>query len=103
MEEGTSMGVKVTYEQMQHAAKKLQTGKTDIESLLDQLKNQVDHLVSDGFVTDSASGQFQGSYEEFTKGARETIGGLDGMSEYLNNAVTHFQELDQNLAKGARH
>ena len=65
--------VNVTYDEMRDAGKQLQAGKNDIESRLDQLKRQVDQLVQGGYVTDTSSKQFRASYEEFNKGARQTI------------------------------
>lgn len=90
--------VNVTYQQLQDQATKLANGRTEIENQLNSLKNQVDALVSEGFVTDSASKSFQTSYESFTKGAAETIRGLDGMSTYLKTAAQTFQDADQQLA-----
>ena len=65
--------VNVTYEEMKSQATKLAAGRQEIESKLNELKGQVDNLVAGGFVTDSASAAFQTSYDEFTKGASQTI------------------------------
>jgi WXG100 family type VII secretion target len=91
--------VNVTYEEMRAAGNKLQAGKNDIQSRLDQLKSQVDQLVGGGYVTDVSSKQFQQSYDEFTRGARQTIEGLDGMNTYLQRAADAFQQTDQQLSQ----
>lgn len=91
--------VAVTYEEMRNAGKQLQAGKNDIETRLGQLKSQVDQLVAGGYVTDASSKQFQSSYEEFDKGARQTIDGLEGMNSYLNSAADAFQQTDQQLSQ----
>jgi WXG100 family type VII secretion target len=91
--------VNVTYEEMRAAGKQLQAGKADIESRLSQMKSQVDQLVAGGYVTDVSSKQFQASYEEFNNGARQTIQGLEGMSQYLNTAADTFQQTDQQLSQ----
>ena len=91
--------VAVTYEEMRAAGKQLQAGKTDIESRLTQLKNQVQQLVENGYVSDVSSKQFQASYEEFDKGARQTIEGLEGMNSYLNSAADAFQQTDEQLSQ----
>lgn len=91
--------VNVTYEEMRAAGNQLQAGKNDIQSRLDQLKRQVDQLVGGGYVTDVSSKQFQQSYEEFTRGARQTIEGLDGMNTYLQRAADAFQQTDQQLSQ----
>lgn len=89
----------VTYEQMQAQATKFNAAKSEIEDKLAALRNEVQSLVSGGFVTDSASGQFEHSYEQFNNGAKEAIGGLEGMAMYLNKAAAAFQDVDQELAK----
>lgn len=91
--------VNVTYEEMRAAGKQLQTGKTDIESRLSQLKSQVDQLVAGGYVTDASSKQFQTSYEDFDKGARQTIEGLEGMNSYLTSAADAFEQTDTQLSQ----
>jgi WXG100 family type VII secretion target len=99
-EESTSMAnVKVTYEEMRDAGKQLQAGKNDIESRLDQLKRQVDQLVAGGYVTDVSSKQFQISYDDFNKGVREVVRGLDGMNSYLHSAADAFEHTDQQLSQ----
>ena len=90
--------VNVTYQQMEEAASRLTNGRTEIDGMLGQLKGLVDQLVSDGYVTDSSSRQFQSSYDEFTTGAKNMIAGLDGMSQYLNQAASTFRDADTQLA-----
>ncbi len=90
--------VNVTYQQMQDAATKLNNGRTEIDDMLGQLKTLVDQLVAEGYVTDSSSKSFQGAYDEFTTGAKQTIAGLEGMSTYLKTAAQTFQDADTQLA-----
>ena len=90
--------VNVTYQQMHDAAGKLNNGRTEIDDMLARLKSLVDGLVADGYVTDSSSKQFQSSYEEFNHGAKQTIGGLEGMAQYLSKAAQTFQDADTQLA-----
>lgn len=91
--------VNVTYEEMRSAGKQLQAGKNDIESRLDQLKRQVDQLVAGGYVTDTSSKQFQISYDEFTKGVRKVVEGLEGMNTYLHSAADAFERTDRELSQ----
>ena len=90
--------VNVTYQQMQDAATKLNNGRVEIDNMLGQLKALVESLVAEGYVTDASSKSFQASYEEFTTGAKTTIGGLEGMAEYLKKAAQTFQDADTALA-----
>jgi WXG100 family type VII secretion target len=90
--------VNVSYQQMEDAASRLSNGRTEIDGMLGQLQSLVNQLVSDGYVTDSSSVSFQGSYEEFTTGAKKMIEGLDGMAQYLNQAAATFRDADSQLA-----
>lgn len=94
--------VNVTYEQMDSAAGKLESGQTEIEGQLSALKAQVDQLVNDGYVTDSSSKAFSQSYEEFNTGAKQVIEGLTGMAKYLRTAAQTFEEADSQLANALK-
>ncbi|MDL9978212.1 WXG100 family type VII secretion target [Microbacterium sp. ASV49] len=90
----------VTYADMQQAAGRLNAGKDDIISKLHELQALVNNLVSSGFVTDSASGAFHESYQQFTTGTTQAVNGLDGMSQFLNKAADTLQQVDSQLAQG---
>lgn len=92
----------VTYASMEAAAKQLQAGEHEIIGQLNKLKALVAQLVADGFVTDAASKQFEASYEEFNKGATQTIQGLNGMGQYLTSAASAYRDTDQQLAKSLK-
>ncbi|GAA4111602.1 hypothetical protein GCM10022215_07450 [Nocardioides fonticola] len=94
--------VNVTYQEMEAQADKLVSAQQEIDSYLRNLKSQVDGLVSGGFVTDAASGAFQGSYEEFTTGAQKTIEGLHGMAQYLKKAAQTFRDVDSQLSSALK-
>lgn len=95
--------VNVTYEEMQEAGRRLQMGKDDIETRLDQLKQQVHQLVEGGYVTDTSSHQFRDSYEEFDTGARKMVHGLEDMNTYLQKAAEAFRNTDQELSRQLHH
>jgi len=88
----------VTYAEMQSAASQLKAGEQQIETDLARLKQLVDSLVANGYVTDSSSKQFEASYAEFNSGATKLIQGLTGMGQYLDAAAKSFQETDAQLA-----
>ena len=90
----------VTYSEMTDAATRLTTGKEDLVSKLSELQTQVNSLVQSGFVTDQASGAFQTSYDQFTKGTTEAVNGLEGMSQFLTAAADALGNVDSELAKG---
>ncbi|XVV39546.1 WXG100 family type VII secretion target [Streptomyces sp. CA-100214] len=55
-----------------------------------------------GYVTKSSSKAFDDNFDEFTKGAKDTLDGLDGMGDYLTTAADKFEQIDEELAKQAR-
>ncbi|AEH10404.1 MULTISPECIES: WXG100 family type VII secretion target [Protofrankia] len=91
--------VHVDYGALQNAASRLTGGQHEMESQLAQLKSLIDSLVSSGFITDQASGKFQQSYDQWNTGTRNAIAGLEGMSAFLNKAVTEHQQLDSVLSQ----
>lgn len=94
--------VNVTYGDMNSAADRLATGRTDIEGQLSALERQIEGLVASGYVTDSSSGAFLDSYRAFTNGCKQTVEGLNGMAAYLKHAASTFEQADQQLAAAAR-
>jgi WXG100 family type VII secretion target len=88
----------VTYADMQSAASQLKAGEQQIESDLARLKQLVDNLVANGYVTDSSSRQFEAAYAEFSSGATKMIQGLTSMGQYLDAAASSFQDTDARLA-----
>ncbi len=89
----------VTYQDMHQQATNLRTGQTDITERLHNLQSQIDTLVSSGFVTSSASGAFQSTYQQFTTGAQQTISALDQLASMLANAATTLEQTDAQLAQ----
>jgi WXG100 family type VII secretion target len=94
--------VNVTYQDMRDAAGKLRSGQSDITDKLNTLQKFIQGLVNSGYVTDRSSKQFDESYREFTGGATRAIEGLEGMAKFLEDAAGLFQQMDEELAKGAR-
>lgn len=88
----------VTYDQMQLSAARLRAGQADLESRLAELRSVVSQLVTEGFTTSAASGAFDGSYEQFTSAATATVGGLEGMAQFLEAAAAALQSTDEQLA-----
>lgn len=91
--------MQITYEDMRKSAKDLSDGHAEIEGKLSHLKNGIDNLVAAGFVTGSASPQFQASYDEFNTGVKKVLEGLHGMASFLTSAADAYQKTDEELAK----
>jgi len=90
--------INVSFHDLNTAADRLTTGRDEIHQQLAALQSQVATLVSSGFVTDKTSGAFQNAYDTFTKGARDTISGLDALGTFLRKTATTLAEVDQQLA-----
>lgn len=91
--------ISASYEEMRNQARQLRTTRDTINQSLTTARQQVDNLVSSGFVTDSASGAFQSSYHEFTTSATRTIDSLDAISRNLEKIVSTLEETDRNLGQ----
>lgn len=93
-----SSNVNVTYQEMRDAATRLTNGQAEMEQKLQELQSFVQNLVNSGYVTDASSKAFDASYSEFTHGARQTVAGLEGMAQFLNQAAQTFEQADTTLA-----
>jgi WXG100 family type VII secretion target len=89
--------VDVTYQDMRDASRKLKSDKKEIDKTLKALKKYVENLVRDGYVTQKSSKDFEESFNEFEKGASQTIEGLEGMGDFLSSAADGFEDLDKKL------
>ncbi|GAB3566699.1 hypothetical protein GCM10027405_26130 [Arthrobacter alkaliphilus] len=88
----------VTFDELETAAKSLEAGKADLEAKLAELQKQIQALVSSGYVTDKSSKAYEAEYQQFTQGAQQTIGGLEGLSHYLHHAAETLRSTDEQLA-----
>lgn len=94
--------INVTFDDLRTAADQLTSGQGDLETRLLELKNYVDNLVSEGYVTSSSSGAFQEQYQQFTTSANNTVGALAGLSGFLRSAADALQQTDDALASTIR-
>jgi len=89
--------VNVTYEEMQQAATRLESGEADLNTKLTELQAFIQNLVTSGFVTDAASVSFGEAYDQFTSSTRTGLQALSSMATYLRTAATRLAETDQSL------
>lgn len=100
--DATMANISASYEEMRQQAQALRNTRDQITQELQRARMQVDNLVSSGFVTDSASGAFQTSYQEFTTSATKTIDALTTISQNLDQVVRTLEETDKSLASQLR-
>lgn len=94
--------VSVNYDDLRSQATQLRNGQRAIEDQLSQLKGQIDGLVTSGYVTDKSSKAFESTYQEFTTGATQTIGAIDGLAAFLEGAAGALESTDEQLASSLR-
>lgn len=94
--------IKVTYEDLSNQAKQLRDGQSDAEAILTKLQGQISALVQEGFVTEKASGAFDATYKEFTKGATQTIDALNDLAGFLESSVQALASTDEQLANAIK-
>ena len=90
--------INVSYQELNSAADRLIAGRDDLNSKIGERQSLIGQLVSSGFVTDKSSGAFNTSYDQFSNGARQTISGIDGLSNFLRITATTLSEVDAQLA-----
>ncbi|MGW7275488.1 WXG100 family type VII secretion target [Streptomyces sp. Je 1-332] len=88
----------LTYAEMDKEAGKLLKDMDDFKRELDAIDSRIDLLVENGYTTQKGSAAFEKSFKEFTKGAKKTLEGLQGMSEFLTKARKAYEDLDIELA-----
>ncbi|MEE6272557.1 WXG100 family type VII secretion target [Georgenia wangjunii] len=88
----------VSYEEMEGAARRLVTGREELDTKLQELRTYITNLVNSGFVTDAASKKFDETYETFTTNATGTVSALNDLSSYLTNAAETLRSTDQQLS-----
>jgi WXG100 family type VII secretion target len=93
--------IHVDYEQLERSASRLRDAQQDIEGQLGRLKTMIDGLVESGFSTEVASGKFRQSYEQWNTGAKNVIGGLEGMNGFLKRAIQQHRDLDSQLGQSS--
>ncbi|EST30577.1 WXG100 family type VII secretion target [Streptomyces roseochromogenus] len=92
----------LTYAEMDKQAGELIKAMHHMEEQLKGIERGVENLVAHGFTTQKASGSYEDSIKDFTKGAAKTIQGLHGLSKFLTDAKKAYEDLDDRLAKGAK-
>ncbi|MDO4241237.1 MAG: WXG100 family type VII secretion target [Microbacteriaceae bacterium] len=92
------MNLKVSYGEMETAAQQLETGREQITTQLMQMQQQIQGLISSGFVTEVASGRFASAFEQYTQGARTVIDQLTEIQGFLRTTATTLQETDAQIA-----
>jgi len=92
----------VTYDDLRDAARRLTSGKEDLQQKLTDLSNLVHQLTAEGFQAEQSSAAYRDSFEQFRSGTSQAIDGLDGLSSFLVSAADTLQQTDEGLANAIR-
>ncbi|MFF7635815.1 WXG100 family type VII secretion target [Kitasatospora sp. NPDC008050] len=87
----------VTYQELSDTATTMRNNKADIDDKLNQCRQIVDSLTTNGFVTDQASGKFDEVHTEFNTSAVQAMDTLDQLSQWLDKAVAAMRDMDTQL------
>ncbi|WP_313810841.1 WXG100 family type VII secretion target [Glutamicibacter sp.] len=89
---------KASYGEMEAMSTKLDTGRDDLDGVLDQLESGVDKLLGEDFVTEHASGQFGEGYKDLQAGLKHAFDGINDMATALRDMMTQIQDTDRGMA-----
>lgn len=94
--------INVDYERINSTAGQLDAGREELTQKIETLNRIIDGLVSDGFVTSSASGAYQDTFNEYARGAKQTIHGLEGLANFLRKTADALRQTDEGIANSIR-
>ncbi|MFL4472761.1 WXG100 family type VII secretion target [Paeniglutamicibacter sp. MACA_103] len=89
---------KANYSEMEAMASKLDTGRDDLDGVLEQLQSGVDKLLGDDFTTEHASGQFGEGYKDLNDGLKRAFEGINDMATALRDMMEQIQDTDRSMA-----
>jgi uncharacterized protein YukE len=75
--------------------------KQNMQMLLDgmtQAKGRIDALIAGGYNTPQAQAKFGPYFEEYKGSVDETLRGMEGISQYLEQVGTAFEDTDNQTA-----
>ncbi|WP_053354128.1 MULTISPECIES: WXG100 family type VII secretion target [Leucobacter] len=90
--------ITVSYAEIEQAASQLGAGRDDITEKLRAMQSHINTLVSSGFVTDQASGKFNGAYTEYTASANTVVQKLTEIQSFLTQTASAMRDLDSQIA-----
>jgi WXG100 family type VII secretion target len=89
--------IKVTPEQMDQTAARLRSGADQIDSLLAQLRSQVEELRAGGW-QGMASDQFGSTMQAWDQGGRQIREALSSISGAVSQSANQYRQTEQAVA-----
>lgn len=94
------VNLNVSYAAMASEASALRADQQQLEERLASIRSRINHLASSGAITDSASGAFNHSFEQFGSAADQTVSALEAIAGYLDEIAQTLQSTDSELSSG---
>lgn len=91
---------KVSSDSLGNVSRDLATGAGDISAQLGTLKSKVDNMAADW--EGSGNAAFQALYTQFNDAGGKLQEALNGISQMLGKAATHYDEAETNVAAAFR-
>lgn len=90
--------ITLSYDEMELSAAQLGAARDEITEKLRALQQQIQTLVTSGFVMDTASQRFEAHYIEYTASASATIDRLSELQAFISRAAEAHREVDGEIA-----
>jgi WXG100 family type VII secretion target len=90
--------ITISYAEIEQSAAHLGQGREEITAKLQSLQQQIQNLVSSGFVTDQASVKFNGAYNDYTTSANTVVAKLNEIQSFLTQAANAMRDMDAQIA-----
>lgn len=84
----------VQTEDMQESASWLQQNMQTLLDGMNQAKSKIDTLIQGGYNTPAAQAKFGPYFDEYKSSVDQTLQGMEGISQYLQQVGTAFEDVD---------
>lgn len=81
-------------EDMQESASWLQQNMQTLLDGMNQAKSKIDNLIQGGYNTPAAQAKFGPYFDEYKSSVDQTLQGMEGISQYLQQVGTAFEDTD---------
>jgi type VII secretion effector (TIGR04197 family) len=88
----------VQTEDIQESASWLQQNMQTLLDGMTEAKNKIDTLIQGGYSTPAAQAKFGPYFDEYKTGVDQTLRGMEGISQYLTQVGTAFEDTDTQTA-----
>jgi uncharacterized protein YukE len=88
----------VSTEDIQDSSSWLQQNMQTLLDGMTQAKSKIDALIAGGYNTPAAQAKFSPYFDEYKTSVDQTLQGMEGISQYLQQVSTAFEDTDTQTA-----